>query len=183
MWKRQENGESSGKRSTTSLSNENWAICLYEYVQYIFPKEGDFENGRFILRLTGWLGWSINHQRRAALAWPAGRVWSFPAESERPRALSDPRPSSPPVRVSGTRHWTYYVAIHTPACLSACIFTSRKRHTSGLMEVRCTNITQSEPMDAVVCSENEQLFSGKHFANHMLAKSKVTTFLMEVTFF
>lgn len=43
----------------------------------------------------------------------------------------------PPVRVSGTRHWTYYIPIHTLALHIHC--SSR---TSGLMEVCCFQISR-----------------------------------------
>lgn len=88
------------------------APALYKYLEW----KSKFENGRSILRLTGWPG---N---------PSGR--GFPPPLRPDPELCPTR--DPPVRVSGTRHWTYYVPIHTPA-----LHIHGPRRTSGLMEVRC----------------------------------------------
>lgn len=89
------------------------ALPLYQYLQW----KSKFENGRSILRLTGWPG---NPSGRGGFLIPL-----------RPDPELCPT-RDPPVRVSGTRHWTYYVPIHTPA-----LHIHRPRRTSGLMEVRC----------------------------------------------
>lgn len=67
--------------------------------------------------------------------WQGGRVihqvGGFPPPPPGPDPELCPT-RDPPVRVSGTRHWTYYVPIHTPA-----LHIHGPRRTSGLMEVRC----------------------------------------------
>lgn len=84
---------------------------MYNYLQW----KSKFENGRSILRLTGWPGNPSAPGSQTPLRGPE---------------LCPTR--DPPVRVSGTRHWTYYVPIHTPA-----LHIHGPRRTSGLMEVRC----------------------------------------------
>lgn len=64
--------------------------------------------------------------------WQGGRVIHqrlVPTLSLRPELCPT---RDPPVRVSGTRHWTYYVPIHTPM-----LHIHGPLRTSGLMEVRC----------------------------------------------
>lgn len=101
----------SSKPHNISATIASGAPCKY------LEWKSKFENGRSILRLTGWPG---NPSGRGVLSSP-------------PRPDPELCPTrDPPVRVSGTRHWTYYVPIHTPA-----LHIHRPRRTSGLMEVRC----------------------------------------------
>lgn len=91
---------------STNLSKMAMAIIFFSlaYItkwmrnHWICWEKSKFENGRSILCLTGWPG---N---------PSALGPSAPASPVYPNLCPS---RDPPVRVSGTRHWTYYVPIHT----------------------------------------------------------------------